>query len=199
MIKSLRKKLLDSDFFSINKVLQNMYQVDILKCVADAEILISKTPDSILNPNYILDDPFNKGSSKYCNLLLRDYKELLVPRISVEDFYYKLQNIAIIIDIRTREDYEIYHCPNSIHCEDNQSILDLIKYKSGLPIVIIPPSNNISVSSSSSLEQQKEEEKLIAEKVKQVESFLLNNSFYYVSVLHGGINIFKDFLNQKFN
>ena len=179
MLKSLRKKILISDFFSINKIVQNIYQVDILQCLKDSEILISKTPDSILNPNYLIDDPnlkkndggigggggggenstSNTGTcsgvefdrftkfddstnvgtkiNKFRNLRLREYKEYLTPRISIDDFYNKLQNIAIVIDIRNKEEFDEYHIPNSINCEDNQSILDLVKYKSGLPIVIV--------------------------------------------------------------
>ena len=220
MLKSLRKKILISDFFSINKIVQNIYQVDILQCLKDSEILISKTPDSILNPNYLIDDPnlkknkknndgggiggggggdrgdgesttstSNTGTcsgvefdrftkfddsisstkiNKFRNLRLREYKEYLTPRISIDDFYNKLQNIAIVIDIRNKEEFDEYHIPNSINCEDNQSILDLVKYKSGLPIVIV----------SSFFEIENEENQKF---VNSIELFLLENSFHFVS------------------
>jgi hypothetical protein len=156
----MKSQLMDSVFFQMNKVLQNTAGIDICGCIADTEQLLQKTPESIVNPVYITNGSLN----------IKVYKEMLCPRVSQEEFHEKLKKFALILDVRDLSQFQMSHEKNAQFVDpfdekQMQSILEMISYKRGLPIVIVPDDSFV--------------------KCQRLESiFMEQKNIPYVSVVH---------------
>jgi hypothetical protein len=179
LIRKIRNELLNSDFNLMMSIFNNSVgDVEIMELIKEYYQIKSKSPISIKDPEFIIS--YEKQGKNIMNV--REYKEKLIsPRIGINDFKQNMKNISIVLDLR-EEDVSNGQIQNSIHLFMKESeffykdsnlfdtnIEDYLKFKKGLPIVIIP-----------------DESQQIC---KKLEIFLCKNNFYqYVSVLFGNID-----------
>lgn len=144
IMKRMKKQLLESDFFGLNKALQQTASIDIIQCIHDADQLLVKTPETILSPPFIFEClTEQQKKERKMSISLKDYKEFIYPRIDEKEFKSKLSHISVIIDVRPNEEYEKEHFHNAMNIdpmnqEQIQSLIELLNFKQGLPITIIP-------------------------------------------------------------
>lgn len=169
IMKRMKKQLLESDFFGLNKSLQQTASIDIIQCIHDADQLLVKTPESILSPPFIFECLTDQQKKeRKISISLREYKEMIYPRIDEKEFKKKLSHISIIIDVRSLEDYDKEHFNHAINInpeneEHMNQLFDILNFKQGLPITIIPDFE--------------------LKKCKKLENILYNKGLQYVSIV----------------
>lgn len=228
-LKQMRQFLLTADFNSTMVFFSTLQYSDVRKCIEDAENIANHTPRSVVEPAHLKTSHYlhrNKKEGEQQQqqqekemeqaweklMTPTDFKAEVCPRVSVQDLVSSLSSIAVIIDVRKDELFERCHISTCIHIPKyrmEDKLLAAVKFKKGLPIVIVSESfggeknnkkkNNEKKKKNNEDEdededdndkedhQENREEEDEKEYANLVASTLVQQKYPYVSILSGGM------------
>jgi len=151
IVHEVRGKLLSLSYNNCLLFVRNMPEVNIERCLANAQQLCEHTPLSIMYRRYG-DAETSVGRWWEARLDIPDLEKELAPRIMVEDLLLLLKNEPVVVlDGRSLQHFQELHFPGSINCADKVTALALLDRQPGRAVVVFSESDGKGIELANSL------------------------------------------------